>query len=191
MMIALLHILGRGDDDWTKVVGGLIFVAFWAISAISQWANKQKKAGEEARRREVIRQQFQSQEQPTPPQVQVNRPVQISEGIARRFPEVLRPPRPVARKPVPIPQRPKARRAAPPPLPRTVIRQPAPPVPMQQPVPVQPARSVLDQPPTRPLPSGAGAPAIAKWLSPKTLRQQFILTEIFQPPLALREKRIP
>ena len=33
------------------------------------------------------------------------------------------------------------------------------------------------------------AGAIAKWLSPATLRQQFILTEILQPPLALRAGR--
>jgi len=32
----------------------------------------------------------------------------------------------------------------------------------------------------------ASAPAIARWLKPHTLRQQFILTEVFQPPLAMR-----
>jgi hypothetical protein len=33
------------------------------------------------------------------------------------------------------------------------------------------------------------AAPIAKWLNPTTLQQQFILTEIFQPPLALRESK--
>jgi hypothetical protein len=32
------------------------------------------------------------------------------------------------------------------------------------------------------------APALHTWLRPGTLRQQFILTEIFQPPLALRSE---
>jgi hypothetical protein len=36
---------------------------------------------------------------------------------------------------------------------------------------------------------GVNAPAIARWAKPSTLRQQFILTEIFQPPLALREPK--
>jgi len=34
------------------------------------------------------------------------------------------------------------------------------------------------------------APAIRKWLRPATLRQQFILTELFQPPIALRENHL-
>jgi hypothetical protein len=34
----------------------------------------------------------------------------------------------------------------------------------------------------------ANAVAINKWLSPTTLRKQFILTEILQPPLAMRNK---
>jgi len=34
-----------------------------------------------------------------------------------------------------------------------------------------------------------GATVIRKWLSPKTLRQQFILTEIFQKPVSMRERK--
>jgi hypothetical protein len=37
-------------------------------------------------------------------------------------------------------------------------------------------------------PSGADAAALSRWLNPKTLRSQFILTEILQPPLALRDR---
>ena len=33
------------------------------------------------------------------------------------------------------------------------------------------------------------SPAISRWLKPATLRQQFILTEVFQPPLGMREER--
>jgi hypothetical protein len=33
----------------------------------------------------------------------------------------------------------------------------------------------------------ANAATLRRWMNPTTLRQQFMLTEIFQPPLALRE----
>ena len=36
-------------------------------------------------------------------------------------------------------------------------------------------------------PPAVDAQAIRRWLTPATLRSQFILTEILQPPLALRE----
>ena len=36
--------------------------------------------------------------------------------------------------------------------------------------------------------SGANAAALTRWLTADTLRSQFILTEILQPPLALRER---
>ncbi len=189
MMSAALHILARGDDDWTKVIGGLVFIAFWAISAISQWVNKQKKAGAEARRREMIREQIQAPQQQQPiPRVQPKRPVRISESIARRFPEVLRPPRPVARKPLTIPKT-RKQRATPPSLPPVVVRAAAPAAPAAQSAALTSvgSRSEVSRRPAAP---GAGAPAIAKWLTPRTLRQQFILTEIFQPPLAMREKRV-
>jgi hypothetical protein len=35
----------------------------------------------------------------------------------------------------------------------------------------------------------AGAESVHRWFRPQTLRSQFILTEILQPPLALREPR--
>jgi hypothetical protein len=34
----------------------------------------------------------------------------------------------------------------------------------------------------------ANAATLKRWMNPSTLRQQFMLTEIFQPPLALREQ---
>ena len=36
--------------------------------------------------------------------------------------------------------------------------------------------------------AGAKAPAIRKWLVPATLRKQFILTELFRPPIGLRSQ---
>jgi hypothetical protein len=49
-------------------------------------------------------------------------------------------------------------------------------------------RSVPAVAPVRRLPN-ANAPLISRWLKPSTLRSQFILTEIFQPPVGLREPR--
>jgi hypothetical protein len=40
--------------------------------------------------------------------------------------------------------------------------------------------------PTPKAPAALDAAAFRRWLTPATLRQQFMLTEIFQPPLALR-----
>jgi len=37
--------------------------------------------------------------------------------------------------------------------------------------------------------NSANAAAIRGWLTPSVLQKQFILTEVLQPPLALREKR--
>ena len=43
-------------------------------------------------------------------------------------------------------------------------------------------------------PAAPAAPAdarvIARWLNPSTLRRQFMLTEIFQPPVALRDNHL-
>ena len=75
----------------------------------------------------------------------------------------------------------RGRRPAPPP-----VQKAAPPV-----VVVQEAATVAKAPPT----AHRNAPVIAtnlhNWLSPEILRRQFILTEILQPPLALREQKGP
>jgi hypothetical protein len=81
------------------------------------------------------------------------------------------------------------------------------PVAMPAPVPTQLVEVVPDAPPTsaraaaaqRAAPSSlaaarkpavtVNATAIHSWLTPSVLQKQFILTEIFQPPLALREER--
>lgn len=64
-----------------------------------------------------------------------------------------------------------------------------PPLPVETSVPtVSIAQAAPPAPPvsTRPTPSVASATAIHKWLNPQTLRQQFILTELLQEPIALR-----
>ncbi|MCC7351267.1 MAG: hypothetical protein IT446_11925 [Phycisphaerales bacterium] len=63
------------------------------------------------------------------------------------------------------------------------------------PLPAEPAVEPpsIDQsaPPAEPVarrsvPQAVSAASIHNWLTPKTLRQQFIITELFQPPVALR-----
>lgn len=185
------------------VVFIIIIVVIWTLSGIATAINKQK----EQERRRQLRMQLErsaatergSRQVPPPFAQPAPRPAfeprQISEGIATRFPDVLLPPDPprrVVRAPQPPPLRPggprgqkkqkkKSRQAV------AAVQAAAPP-PGEDPVEnlVAPAPPVA---PVRAAPTGTLAPAISRWLKPETLRQQFILTEIFQPPIALRERR--
>ena len=143
-------------------------------------------------------------------------PQQISRGIAERFPDVLLPPSPQQQrhqprqvmKPVPtmrVQQQPQMRRAVPPvppPIPRRpASRRPAPPpkvsghlqaeilpdAPAAAPAAAQSATTPAITSRSQQHLAGVDASAIRRWAQPSRLRQQFILTEIFQPPLALRE----
>jgi hypothetical protein len=185
------------------IVFGVILVIIWGIIASTTAANKAK---EQERRRQLQAElQRMAMHQAArnagvaPPQPQ-RATRQISQGIADRFPDVLLPPTPrpqrqPMRAPVssvpnkrPLqghPRRPATRRPMPPVLP--AIAPAAPPMTRQPPatppaiVPSSAQRSADGR--------GVNAPAIARWAKPSTLRQQFILTEIFQPPLALREPK--
>jgi hypothetical protein len=81
-------------------------------------------------------------------------------------------------------KKPKRRVDRPPPLPA------AQPFGDEAPIMLSPESPIAESSPARSTLSrksvGVAAPAIHKWLTPATLRQQFILTELFQPPLALR-----
>ena len=193
------------------VVFGIILVIIWTLSAAASAASRKQ----ERERRERLRQQMlragvapMNAPRPTmaaPPQQQ---PRRISPGIAKRFPDVLLPP-----KPAPQPQRRPQRIKAPArvaqqqrqarmakPAPRRAVAAPLAPPPLAQAAPqvthvapvsatraVQPARQGAAS-----SSSGgrtkADARALARWLRPQTLQQQFIVTEIFQPPLALRSE---
>jgi hypothetical protein len=157
---------------------------------------------------------------PPPPPQQRQYPVQsqreLNVGYGVRHPEMMSPP---ARMTAPPPMAPRARAPmrAPPALPRPQQRQQQPqrrapravatrPMPgFAPPPPPIPVLEEDDAPrrrlvPAAPAPAAAGvrqqasqtatAPSIARWLKPATLRQQFILTEVFQPPLAMREERL-
>ncbi len=176
----------------------VIMVIIWGIIASSAAANKQKEM-ERRRRLQAELQQMAMQQAArnagvVPPPQPTRR---ISPGIAQRFPDVLLPPAPqqwqqqqpmsrtappaMRRQIQPQPKRPAQRRVAAPPL-----AQSQPSKPRQAPAPSSATDPIVTLTPERTV-TGVNAAAIRRWAKPNVLRQQFILTEIFQPPLALRD----
>ena len=164
-----LPILARDDDSMFKLVGAVVVLIVWGISAMVGAA---RKGQQQALRKKLA--------QPAPPQTAAPRAAQS------------RPlPRPAAKRPPPIP----ARAAAPTAVPLPPLSSLAAPPTVQ---PVAKAKStraaVTTQAPSRsavlnaPVPSQVSLSKIAALLQPKTVRAQFILAEVLQPPLALRTR---
>jgi hypothetical protein len=159
-------ILASDDyDSMIKLIGGVIVLIIWGIGAM---ASTIKKAQAKSRQKQV--------RAPFAPPLPAQRPIA---GPAR--PPAIPPRIPMALPPLPTLARaqPPARAAARPkaaiPVPRSSA--PAPPpvaVPRPKAVPVSPA---------------VASSSIAGLLRPTTVRAQFILAEVLQPPLALRSKR--
>ena len=202
-MLQFPHILlARGDDDGGGWVGILFFLVpfiLWAIGTIAQKMN-QKQAEERRRRlREMMEQSptgmppapMRPEPAPPPPM----RPTHVGPmpvpppkrpkpaPVSRRVTSTAPPPRP---KPLPVPpkrapRQPRRPTAAPPDealiLPETPIAVSRPQPPIEQ-------DAIVTE-----KPKSVRAQAILQCLKPGTLRQQFILTELFQPPLALRPPR--
>jgi hypothetical protein len=199
------------DDSAGKIIAALVVFAFWGIGSLASMMKKQQER--ERRQRGVWQQAQRPAPPPRPPAAAQRAPapraragagaraprVAISEGLARRFPDVLRAPQPA---PPGMAQRRAGLATAPPRLARRPGAPPAPaPAPPRLPAgargqlpsagaapPADSKRLVNPLPPPR-QPVSADAAAIARWLRPASLRQQFILTEVFQPPLAFREER--
>ena len=198
-----------------KLIFGMIFLFIWLISAFVSWVTKQQQQlrqrqlqqeAEQAARigrrppppppQPVVRHQQPMPDAPAPPR---RPPQRIAEGIAQRFPDVLLPPAPPP--PPPIPQQQHRQRPAPAPRPprppqqRRQAKQPAsrravPSLPAQPMVELTPADAPyvnITQPVARTKAPTVDATAIHAWMTPATLRQQFILTELLQPPLSMRE----
>ena len=181
-----------------------IIAAIWLLSLIASVQNKRR----EMERRRMYQMQMQRAGlQPQRPQQQRrptgSQPVRrISPGIAARFPDVLLPPAlpprrvgPIAQQQrrVPVPQQRRSaqpqRRAGGRPVPAPAPN--APPAyqgsaPLSSAAPAVASVSAARQ--TATAAKAVDATAVARWAKPATLRQQFILTEIFQPPLALRDR---
>jgi hypothetical protein len=185
---ALSHILAETEIDLPKIIFGLIFFIIWIVSAFVSWLNKKQ---QEAKQRAAQARDRLLGQTPAPHKPQRKRPARarLPEGIAQRFPEVLLAPMPA---PAPMPQQ----RRPIPPLPKPARRalkaqqQGAIPVPRSLTLEkvALPAQSYVNitQPLTRPKPPTVDARAVRLFLTPATLRHQFILTEILHPPLALR-----
>jgi len=170
-MSGLINILAaRGDDGGLeKFIGFVVVALIVGINAIIGAIKKRQ----EQKHREEVRQQIKRTPRP-----QETPPVQPMRVIV---------PPPVPQQRLQIRQR--AQRAAK----KRQQQQPAPPPP---PVPVEVEAPRANSPETAPTVSptagkrvAVNAAAIANWMRPATLQKQFILTEILQPPVALREPR--
>src|SRR5262245_24526323 len=169
-MIQLLFILAaRNDDDgWIKFFFGALIFMFWIISALAKAISKKQ----EKERRERVRQQLEHPQMTSAPKTE-KRPVELSPQVAMRVP-------PPAKPRAPARATPKQRRTS---------KKPAASAPGFTPPSVAQPIAVAAPAPTiiKPQPAIAPAMSIRRWLTPATLRQQFVLTEILQPPKALRE----
>jgi hypothetical protein len=191
----------ESGGEWIKFVFGAIVVGIWIISALASAVAKKH----EKERRQRVREQIEMQQsQPMPPPRMPPRapatPRAQRMPPAQRIPPSQRVPSTARRQPPPIPRQParpvqrtaapKQRRITSPPsapFAGTTRLQAQPLAPATQPV-AQTEISTVATIRKRP-PATATASAVARWLNPHTLRQQFILTEILQPPLALRPPR--
>lgn len=173
----LSYILAASDDrDITKIIFGAAFVFIWIVSQIISIIAKKT---EEAKRKRMREQEAlgrppvmeappmpQRPQQPAPRPVPQRPPAQVRtpapSRTPKRFPVKLPPPIPARRKPsVPAQSEPAVLTST---------------VPIASPI-AQPMKRI----------NSATAATVNAWMRPATLRQQFILTEIFQPPLALRD----
>jgi hypothetical protein len=205
-MQSFTYILAQSDEG--GIVKFIIAAAFIVITILGQWASSVQKKKEQERRRRV-RESIESTgtpatQRPAPIPPPSRQQATVQQGPLRRVP----PPQPARpspqQRPRPIPQPPRRiaqpqRRAGPPPIPPRMQPQV---VPLGQATYQAPARASTESrdvitTPARPSTSPARRPTTAAsafslnaWLKPATLRNQFILTEVFQPPVALRETHL-
>ncbi len=185
-MLDLGYILAqrRSDDDggWVKFIFGALIVGFWIISALASALSKKQ----EKERRERVQQELEHSELATaaPKSVQRHRPAELAPQVAMRIPPPAKPRQPA--RPLQRAQQIKPRRV---PVKPTTVASPrlahASAAQTITVAPTPPAPAMV-----RPQPTIATAVSIRRWLTPATLRQQFVLTEILQPPKALREPGI-
>jgi hypothetical protein len=189
-MLIGLHILARGEDDAVKIIFGIIVVVVWIVSAIASQLKKQKQQQKkEADWERILREQTQG----TPPQSQQQTP-----PVLRPQPQRTVPP-PTPSRPRPVPQAKKRSVPKQRPSPPRPVSRPQSPPPRQVPAMARTEESDTHAVLTRQAPAAPVQPlrpppsltteSLARWLRPATLRQQFILTEILQPPLSLRDQR--
>ena len=188
-------ILADSEDIPVKLIIFLIALVWWGISALAKTIKGGSAAQKERLRqvREAIERSQQTARQQGQQYAPAKRPpVQLAPAVARRVPPPVRPKqrRAPARVPVPTGKRPATNYNA---MAQATTRPAQAPPPLPAPPQAQ-TKFAPESPPPAPVSTHrrsvtVGAVAINKWLKPTTLRQQFILTELFQPPLALREPK--
>jgi hypothetical protein len=190
-MTGFPQILADTNDSIVKVLFGVVFLIIWGVSALMSVIAKKK----EQERRERVRREIETGRSVPPP---------MRQGPASMRPPMQAPPRMQPAPPRPVQPRPVQHR--PPPLPQKQVRKRFPvkaPVARQPAIPAsafqsEPAEAVILEashaaatPRVNRRPSNApSAAALHSWLKPATLRQQFILTEVLQPPVAMREQHV-
>ena len=196
-------ILAAADTEWlVKLLIPAVVVASWIIGAIAQAAKKKPGAPKEKPWEEILRDLAGGQQKPAPPPMPPPQAPPMPRSTPKPLPKPTRQPSRSASKPPPA-FRPKQQPKPPivrPPARRGPIVQTPPPLPA-------PAKIIETSPQaahfvhtditateigsksaaSRPRQVSANASAIANWQKPGTLRQQWILTEVLQPPVGLRQ----
>ncbi len=163
----MIPLLARGDTSWVFII---IFLTIWGLSALAGMLQKKQKQVEDSRRHEMM-QNVRRGAKPRPVSPAPARPV-------RKAPAIFQPP-PLAPQ---MPNRPEIPR----PIARPVLK-PAP-IPVRTPVAVQAPQRAIPQP----LPPPPAPVASAPQRRPAILitKDSFVISEIIQPPVALRESHL-
>lgn len=191
--------------DALGLILGFIFLLLFALAGVSSLQRKQEAAHRERIRRELEHRGA----SPPAPRREAASDWPILREITRPPMRPTRPHQPAGPKHAPVgkrqgaakPSRVRGSTSQPPPrLKQSKARRgsappPVPPAPSQvvaqlaHPPSQHSTREITDvhQSAHAPSPTTATAPALARWLTPATMRSQFILTEILQKPIALRE----
>jgi hypothetical protein len=208
---------GSSGDDIAKVIGGIIVVGLWALGGLASHINKRQ---QEARKRELQQRARMGvptpMVAPVPPVAQRPRPPvatmppmrpKPAHGIPLPPRASTLPPRPVSR-PMPprMPPRPIGTpKAAPrpvmslpkaPALPRPVVRPSTSAAVLQPVVAAMAVRRPVEETEIARHPEAAlsAVPStgdlVRSWLQAGSLRRQYILTEILQPPVGLRQDHL-
>lgn len=192
-MSELANILAAPEDNTMKIVFGVAVGVFWVIAQIASALGKKKEQAKRERVRQELERNAQQRRGPdwdqvanTPPPPPVNRPVPpMPPPYQQSAPQY--PPVPAQREQRQA-QRPQ-KQPKPPKLPKKKKQPPPPPVPVLEEVEVT-HRTVPELATTQKAREPrVGASELQTWLKPATMRQQFIVTEILQPPLAMRPPR--
>jgi hypothetical protein len=175
-----IHLLSARDESGKLIVGAIVFV-IWLIGSIISSIKKGADARKVQQEKQRMAATRAAMRVPTVPQAQSRRqqptmPQQPRVPVSRKV---------AKRRPPPIPKK------APPAPPRQ--REPEP-IMMQVVDSVRDDRARTAAATARPAtssarPTTATAAALNRWLNPTTMRQQFILTELLQPPITMREDR--